>query len=154
MILSGEKKEEYREIKGYWMKRLFDKEGEPIRFDIVRFKNGYGKNSPVMDVAYKGVDIKEPIGKWSGNAKGRHYAIYLGNILSTSNLNAATAQCGRLDMGIEEKAYQHLLYRSEDYRDFIEFLSDHYMTQGEFDEMWNKFKEWKDKGMPSAITKP
>lgn len=79
MIALGEKKEEYREIKPYWVKRLFsdDVECNPTdyrsaltdmaegydhdhiynvygiwsqRFDIVRFKNGYAKNAPTIDV--------------------------------------------------------------------------------------------------------
>lgn len=60
MILSGEKKEEYREIKPYWTKRLLKSD---IKFDIeklqntlrkqnsyldrtVIFRNGYSSNSP------------------------------------------------------------------------------------------------------------
>lgn len=60
MILSGEKREEYREIKSYWTKRLLKTD---IDFDIkklqeqlkkensyldktVIFRNGYSNNSP------------------------------------------------------------------------------------------------------------
>ncbi len=38
MIASGEKTEEYREIKPYWNTRLYGKE-----FDLVKFRNGYSK---------------------------------------------------------------------------------------------------------------
>jgi len=41
MILSGEKKEEYREIKNYWAARLLGKQ-----YDTILFRNGYSKNAP------------------------------------------------------------------------------------------------------------
>lgn len=43
MIKSGEKLEEYREIKPHWNSRI---EGKNITH--VRFKNGYGKNAPTF----------------------------------------------------------------------------------------------------------
>lgn len=68
MIASGEKKEEYREIKGYWQQRLmhfdwvsinnispFKKYTDYKKFDIVRFKNGYTKDAPTMEVEFKGI---------------------------------------------------------------------------------------------------
>lgn len=41
MIASGLKTEEYREIKPYWEKRLLDKLGNLIKYDIVHFSLGY-----------------------------------------------------------------------------------------------------------------
>lgn len=54
-IASGEKKEEYREDKSYWQKRLLKPDGFPRVFDVIRFRNGYSKNAPSMDVEWKGV---------------------------------------------------------------------------------------------------
>ena len=51
MILSGEKKEEYREFKDYWTTRLDGK-----RFDIISFRNGYQKYAPKMIVEYNGLN--------------------------------------------------------------------------------------------------
>lgn len=48
MIASGEKKEEYREMKPYWNKRLLGK-----KFDAIQFKNGYAKDSPCMLIELK-----------------------------------------------------------------------------------------------------
>ncbi len=42
MIKSGEKKEEYREIKPYYDSRF----GNLYRWDYIIFRNGYKKNSP------------------------------------------------------------------------------------------------------------
>jgi ASC-1-like (ASCH) protein len=55
LIKSGEKKVEYREIKPYWTKRLFDKEGKPIKYDFILFRNGYSKDSPKMMVEFLGI---------------------------------------------------------------------------------------------------
>ena len=50
MIRSGEKKEEYREIKPYYTNRFFHNDqlvnGEAIR--EVAFRNGYAKDSPII----------------------------------------------------------------------------------------------------------
>ena len=45
MIRSGEKKEEYREVKPYYDKRLDSKYIWGDRFEVI-FRNGYSKNSP------------------------------------------------------------------------------------------------------------
>jgi hypothetical protein len=55
LIKSGDKKLEYREDKPYWQKRLLHGDDTPRAFDIVRFKNGYAKDSPTMDVEFKGI---------------------------------------------------------------------------------------------------
>ena len=52
MIKSGEKKEEYREIKSYWTKRLgFEDKGTGRVLSVERyvlFRNGYSSNSPTI----------------------------------------------------------------------------------------------------------
>lgn len=52
MVMSGEKREEYREIKPYWKSRLCDKDEIGKwwfkAFTHVEFRNGYGKNLPYM----------------------------------------------------------------------------------------------------------
>lgn len=56
MILSGEKKEEYREIKPYYRSRLrnegfLDQYGLPTLYQgQVLFRNGYAGNSPSFEV--------------------------------------------------------------------------------------------------------
>jgi hypothetical protein len=113
MIASGEKLEEYRSIKSYWIARLISKSGlksegykesdlTPIvldfiksfpenvrqickKFDAVEFKNGYNKNSPCMIVEFKGLDIGEARPEWSDNWKGDVFRIKLGKILNITN---------------------------------------------------------------------
>lgn len=54
MIKSGEKKEEYREIKDYWTKRFSNEIGYHIASSMphitVKLKNGYSKNAPSVIV--------------------------------------------------------------------------------------------------------
>lgn len=93
MIASGEKKEEYREIKPYWIKRFFDKykfEGDvvPVEklfeglkhgnilreetmlkhllnpFEVVSANNGYSKNCPNIKWKHEGITIGKPNPKW------------------------------------------------------------------------------------------
>jgi hypothetical protein len=79
-IKSGEKKEEYREIKHYWIKRLYVLYMvRPKDFDYVVFRNGYSKNAPTVKVEFKGIDraynIETPIGK------GDYFVIKLGDVV-------------------------------------------------------------------------
>jgi hypothetical protein len=68
-ILNGTKKIEYRDIKPYWTKRLFNN-GKPKKFDEILFRNGYSKNSPKMRIEF--LDIRIENGK---------YNILLGKVL-------------------------------------------------------------------------
>lgn len=87
MIASGEKKEEYREIKPYWKTRLTDQKKDWARpqnqwkfkdFDVIEFKNGYGKNSPTITVECKGIEIGTAKPEWSDNWQGDVFIIKLG----------------------------------------------------------------------------
>lgn len=102
MIATGEKKEEYREIKPYWITRLVDqirpekRETDftflhygllcsmlsPIGYDVVKFKNGYSKNSPTMLVEIR--DITDGFSKpeWADGEYKPCFVIKLGKIIS------------------------------------------------------------------------
>jgi hypothetical protein len=88
MILSGEKKEEYREMKPYWQTRLVRNgywHSQAVRnFAFIRFKNGYGKNARAMDVEFLGGEPADH-GKaeWGGTGHpNRIFILKLGKILS------------------------------------------------------------------------
>lgn len=55
-ILAGTKRVEYREVKPYWTKRLFDN-GKAREFDVIEFKNGYSRDARKMRVEFLGVDV-------------------------------------------------------------------------------------------------
>ena len=104
LILSGEKKEEYREIKWHYCPRFFNlkvnrkyfsvdaviqfvKTGNDlfVHFDTVTLTNGYRKDSPRMIVEFKDITIGYGNPDWG--APNEHvFIIRLGKILETSNL--------------------------------------------------------------------
>ncbi len=84
MILSGEKKEEYREHKSYWQSRLV-KEGywhtQACKdFDAVHFTNGYGKDKPQILIECKGIELSDN-GNPEWGYEERCFIIKLGNII-------------------------------------------------------------------------
>lgn len=110
MIKSGEKKEEYRQIKSHWISRLLDEYGEnkiiPAdimydivingfepeqvfkayfsklkEFDFVVFRNGYSGGAPLMSVECLGISIGEGRPEW-GAPSGECFVIKLGEIVS------------------------------------------------------------------------
>ena len=78
MIASGVKKEEYREMKPYWHKRLRNKS-----YDVIRFRNGYAKNSPTLTVEYKGLQSGLGIVEWGAPEGKPVYILKMGKILGT-----------------------------------------------------------------------
>lgn len=78
MIESGEKKEEYREIKEYWTKRLSKK-----KYDIVKFVYGYTRRTMMFHIK----SIEESTGKeeWGAEKDKKYYVIKLGNMLKRVN---------------------------------------------------------------------
>lgn len=99
MILSGEKKEEYREVKDYWMKRLAgiqgcgtsynftllcNAENKCKEYDTIFFKNEYSKKAPTIVIECKGIEIKKGK-KQQGAPNYKVFVIKLGKIIETRN---------------------------------------------------------------------
>jgi hypothetical protein len=80
MIASGEKKEEYREMKPYWDKRLVGK-----RYDAIQFRNGYAKDCPTMMIELNGIFSGWGITEWGASERETVYILMLGKILSIDN---------------------------------------------------------------------
>lgn len=105
MIKQGVKKEEYRELKEYWVKRLVQKieVGHSTnclnrigfntifkKYSVIVFKNGHSKNAPTIRVEFKGIRIGKPKVEWCIDAiefdtdNGSYddcFIIELGNVL-------------------------------------------------------------------------
>lgn len=78
MIASGVKREEYREIKDYWINRLRDTE-----YDAIHFRNGYSKGCPAMLIELIG--IRECVGRKEWGAPDEPvFILSLGKILTPS----------------------------------------------------------------------
>ena len=76
MIASGKKREEYREIKPYWNKRLSSK-----HYDAVRFRNGYSPSSPTMLIGLRSIHISLGHPEWGAPEDDQVYVLWLGDIL-------------------------------------------------------------------------
>lgn len=81
MIASGDKKEEYREMKPYWHKRLLNKD-----YDYIIFKNGYSKEAPSMKAEFLGLQSGLGIEKWGAELGQRTYIIKLGKVVWDNKL--------------------------------------------------------------------
>lgn len=112
MIQSGEKKEEYREIKPYWYSRLlnsgnsktlsdscdnlkntdsaarwnFDNRYYHIQkqFTHIRFTNGYSKNSPSFTIECNGIRIGRGNPDWGAPTDRDVFIISLGKIVDNA----------------------------------------------------------------------
>lgn len=73
MIKNGNKREEYREIKPYWTKRLIDKDGNFKSFTHVKFRNGYTNNFVVFRI--KDIHIGKGKEEWGGEPNTDVYVI-------------------------------------------------------------------------------
>lgn len=99
LILSGEKLEEYREIKPYWLRRLVDNwedyddshvfEGEYRKaYGFIKFKNGYGADVPSFFIEWKGLEVKTPEPGWAPDEflGKKYFALKLGKVLLQRNI--------------------------------------------------------------------
>lgn len=82
MIASGEKREEYREIKPYWLKRFKYDFCHELNYEYthIKFKNGYSKNAPEMLIELNDIGFGLAKPEWSDNWQGEVFVIKLGNI--------------------------------------------------------------------------
>lgn len=93
MILFGEKKEEYREITDYWVRRLcFKKAAEryAIRhFDSIVFSNGYAKNRPQFEIELKNIVVAGGKAEWGAENGKNYFVLKLGEIITNNNSHQA-----------------------------------------------------------------
>lgn len=107
MIKSGEKKEEYRALSGYWINRFIKNDinlsGAKIilavedlkkgyselevldihgvyfsSYDAIIFSNGYAKDRDQFEIALKGISIKEGRSEWGAEKGKKYFALDLG----------------------------------------------------------------------------
>ena len=82
MIESGEKKEEYRELKSYWFKRLTEEHGEASEFveikhfDKVKFVYGYTKRSMIFKI--DDITISTGNVEWGAEEGKKYFVIKIG----------------------------------------------------------------------------
>ena len=90
MILTGEKKEEYRELNQYYQSRFFPylgwSDGEKRRL-FVCFRNGYRKDSPRF-VARCTVTVGEGKPEWGAEPGKKYYVLHIEDITHTDEKEA------------------------------------------------------------------
>ena len=104
MILFGQKTEEYREVKDYWVNRLCIKYPKNViavgsqlthkhsgqqfdvdKFDLIEFTNGYNKKSPQVTLESKGIEIGIGKTEWGAIENETYFIIKLGSEVSRKN---------------------------------------------------------------------
>lgn len=81
------KKEEYREIKHFWKKRLkvsLEEGSEFKKFDRILFKNGYAKDAPTILIDLKGIEVGTGKKEWGAEEGTEYFVLKLGEILYRS----------------------------------------------------------------------
>ncbi len=84
MIASGEKKEEYREIKKHWISRLCNNGNLSDGFqyyDAVIFRNGYSGGAPLMSLQLEWICIGVGHPEWGAEPGKEYFVIKLGDII-------------------------------------------------------------------------
>ncbi len=82
MVLSGQKKEEYRELTDYWKVRMTNAKNKNVQ--TVTFSNGYAKTRRQMVVELQYIAIRQGIAEW-GAVKGKvYFVLHLGRVISST----------------------------------------------------------------------
>lgn len=81
MVKSGEKKEEYREIKPYWITRMHFDLWDTKPFDFIKFTNGYSKNAPNFTIELKSIHIGKGRKEWGAIVGTDYFILSLGQIV-------------------------------------------------------------------------
>jgi len=86
MIVNGEKKEEYREIKPYYDKRLGHFTEGTGKVTTIILRNGYNYNSPSIKCKCT-VEIGEGKKEWGADPDNNYYIIKIIEILEVQNVD-------------------------------------------------------------------
>ena len=86
MIASGEKKEEYREIKPYYDKRLGYLTEGTGKITTIILRNGYSHKSPAVKCKCT-VEIGEGKKEWGADPDINYYIIKIIEIMEVQNVN-------------------------------------------------------------------
>lgn len=127
MIATGEKTEEYRDVKPYWEKRLLDYKSivrdyellvfrrflvgkgvnpldYPRGFETVTFRLGYQKNAPRMTFELKSITIGKGRSEWGAAPNKQYFIIKLGDRID-GNLRLTDSDIAELGCCECEGAY-------------------------------------------------
>jgi len=83
MILHGIKLEEYRVKSPYWIDRFKLENG--LRFNTIRFSNGYASDRPQFDCELKGIMIGRPFSVWCESHVEDTFILSLGRVCNMND---------------------------------------------------------------------
>jgi hypothetical protein len=93
IMVTGEKKQEFRKYSKWIQSRIFDKDNNIKNYDLIKFVNGYGKDKPYFICRFNGVkksDVNIHIEYSNGliikDLAINDYTIELGDIVEYGNL--------------------------------------------------------------------
>ncbi|WP_133242650.1 hypothetical protein [Flavobacterium psychrotolerans] len=91
VMVTGEKKFEYRDISDHWRSRFYNKDGSLKHFDYVKFTHAYSSKNPFFICEFKGLDVVKNVHiKYSTgfevNFDDERWAVKLGEIVLKGNL--------------------------------------------------------------------
>lgn len=97
VMITGEKKPEFRRPSRWIISRLFDENDVTRQYNAVKFTNGYGKNRPYFICKFEAVCklfpmiCRHTVEKYSNGLEVEvttdDYVIRLGDIIETGNIN-------------------------------------------------------------------
>lgn len=91
VMVTGEKKIEYRDKGNYWDKRLTIQDGTPKSFDYVKFRHAYDSKNPFFICRYEGlktvknIHVKYSTG-FETNFDEEKWGVILGEIVLIGNM--------------------------------------------------------------------
>ena len=89
VMITGEKRNEYRNNSEWMRSRLYDKMGKKRQYDLVEFTNGYGKDRPKFTVKFLGFEKIYKVNKKYSNGlvvfypkcNNGYFKIMLGDVI-------------------------------------------------------------------------
>jgi hypothetical protein len=92
VMVTGEKKFEYRDNTQHWRSRFFNKDGTQKHFDYVKFIHAYGSKNPFFYCKYEGLEIVKNVhvtysSGFSVNFNDERWAVKLGDVVLIGNMN-------------------------------------------------------------------
>ena len=96
MIAAGIKTEEYRGFTDFYVSRLVNGKNNYLglhsliiyggkvdwkEYDVVEFRNGYGKDVPMIQMEFKGVEVRGGNPEWGAIEGEEYFVIKLGKIV-------------------------------------------------------------------------
>lgn len=106
LIAAGNKVVEYRRDSEYWHKRIFNDDGRTKQFNVIHFRNGFGKHRPLMVAEFLFAFVTHSSLCACANGEqldGRVIVIAIGDKIRFENYCIGQRLCGGCGMLVPEE---------------------------------------------------